>query len=222
MDDELTAPVRVVLVDDESLVRTGLKLILEGDPAISIVDQAADGLAAIASVKATDPDVILMDVRMPHLDGLGATERILADRPDAKIIVLTTFDTDEFVLRALRLGASGFLLKDTPPRDLIQAVRKVASGETILSPSVLRQLIAAVAEQPGSELRSSANQLLDQLTERERDIANAIARGRSNAEIAADLFISITTVKSHIGRILDKLAVTNRVQIAVCVHNASR
>ncbi len=222
MDRDVTAPVRVVLVDDESLVRMGLKLILEGDPEFEIVDQAADGLAAIASVKATDPDVILMDVRMPHLDGLGATERILADRPDAKIIVLTTFDTDEYILRALRLGASGFLLKDTPPRELIEAVRKVASGDTILSPSVLRQLIAAVADQPSDALRTSANQMLDRLTGRERDIANAIALGHSNAEIAADLFISITTVKSHIGRILDKLAVTNRVQIAVCVHNASR
>lgn len=221
MDDPVTS-IRVVLVDDESLVRTGLKLILEGDPAIEIVDQAADGLAAIDVVRATDPDVILLDVRMPVLDGLDATERILAERPDAKIIVLTTFDTDEFILRALRLGASGFLLKDTPPPELIGAVRKVASGETILSPSVLRQLIAAVADQPSNDLRASANRLLDQLTDRERDIANAIALGSSNAEIAATLFISITTVKSHIGRILDKLGVTNRVQIAVCVHNASR
>ena len=222
MGDEVTAQVRVVLVDDESLVRMGLKLILEGDPAIEVVGQAADGLAAIDNVRTTDPDVILMDVRMPHLDGLDATERILAERPDAKIIVLTTFDADEYVLRALRLGASGFLLKDTPPDELIEAVRKVASGETILSPSVLRQLIAAVAEQPSNELRTGAKRLLDQLTDREREIADAIAVGHSNAEIAAELFIGVTTVKSHIGRILDKLAVTNRVQIAVCVHNASR
>lgn len=221
MDAPVTS-IRVVLVDDESLVRTGLKLILEGDPAIEVVDQAADGLAAIDVVRATNPDVILLDVRMPVLDGLDATERILAERPDAKIIVLTTFDTDEFILRALRLGASGFLLKDTPPPELIGAVRKVASGETIVSPSVLRQLIAAVADQPSSDLRTEANRRLDQLTDRERDIANAIALGHSNAEIAATLFISITTVKSHIGRILDKLGVTNRVQIAVCVHNASR
>ncbi len=222
MGDELTAQVRVILVDDESLVRIGLKLILEGDPAIEVVGQAADGLAAIDSVRTTDPDVILMDVRMPHLDGLDATERILAERPEAKIIVLTTFDTDEYVLRALRLGASGFLLKDTPPGELIAAVRKVAFGETILSPSVLRQLITAVAEQPSTELRTGAKQLLDQLTERELDIAKAIAVGLSNAEIAAELFIGVTTVKSHIGRILDKLSVSNRVQIAVCVHNAGR
>ncbi|MGB7980572.1 MAG: response regulator transcription factor [Candidatus Nanopelagicales bacterium] len=221
MDDQLTVAVRVVLVDDESLVRMGLKLILEGDPSIEIVDQAADGLAAIASVQATHPDVILMDVRMPHLDGLSATERILADQPDAKIIVLTTFDTDEFILCALRLGASGFLLKDTPPPALIDAVRKVAVGETILSPSVLRQLIATATDRPSTELRTNAQHRLDQLTERERDIANAIALGHSNAQIAAELFISITTVKSHIGRILDKLAVTNRVQIAICVHNAT-
>ncbi len=219
---EVTPRVRVVLVDDESLVRTGLRLILEGDPAIEIVDQAADGAAAIASVENTAPDVVLMDVRMPHVDGLTATERILADRPDVKIIVLTTFDTDEFVHRALRMGARGFLLKDTPPQELIDAVRRVAAGDTVLSQSVIGQLITAVVDRPGHDLRASAEEKLAQLTPRERDIADAIALGSSNTEIAANLFISVTTVKSHIGRILDKLAVANRVQIAVCVHHARR
>jgi DNA-binding NarL/FixJ family response regulator len=213
-------PIRVVLVDDEALVRSGLRLILEGDPALRVVGEAGDGRAGIDLVTANDPDVVLMDIRMPRLDGLAATRELLGERPELKIIVLTTFDTDEMVLTALRLGASGFLLKDTPPAELIDAVRQVASGRTALSQPVITQLIKAVTDRPEPERRSEAAARLEQLTARERDVAIAIARGLSNAEIAAAHFVSVTTVKTHVGRILDKLAVANRVQIAICVHSA--
>lgn len=218
--DAVDPAVRVVLVDDESLVRRGLRLILEGDRSLAVVGEAADGVAALDVVRLVQPDVVLMDVRMPRLDGLTATERILADQPQAKVIVLTTFDTDDFVLGAVRLGASGFLLKDTPPQELIDAIHKVASGDTILSPSALLKVIGAVRSQPGQQVSTNARTKLGELTTRERDIAEAIGRGSSNAEIAAELYISVTTVKTHIGRILNKLDVSNRVQIAICVHNA--
>jgi DNA-binding NarL/FixJ family response regulator len=213
-------PIRVVLVDDEALVRSGLRLILEGDPALRVVGEAGDGQAGIELVAANDPDVVLMDIRMPRLDGLAATRELLAERPDLKIIVLTTFDTDEMVLTALRLGASGFLLKDTPPAELIDAVRQVASGRTALSQPVITQLIKTATDRPEPERRSEAAARLGRLTPRERDVAIAIARGLSNAEIAEAHFVSVTTVKTHVGRILDKLAVGNRVQIAICVHSA--
>jgi DNA-binding NarL/FixJ family response regulator len=218
--DDVTEHTRVVLVDDEALVRSGLRLILEGDPTLTVVGEAADGLAAIDTIRHAAPDVILMDIRMPHLDGLAATERLLAAQPDLRIIVLTTFDTDDLVLKALRLGASGFLLKDTPPAELIEAVQKVAAGQTILSQPVITQLIDAVAGQPEPERRAGAARRLALLTAREREVALLIAEGRSNAEIAERFFVSITTVKTHVGKILDKLAVDNRVQIAICVHSA--
>jgi DNA-binding NarL/FixJ family response regulator len=213
-------PIRVVLVDDEALVRSGLRLILEGDPALRVVGEAGDGQAGIELVAANDPDVVLMDIRMPRLDGLAATRELLAERPDLKIIVLTTFDTDEMVLTALRLGASGFLLKDTPPAELIDAVRQVTSGRTALSQPVITQLIKTATDRPEPERRSEAAARLGRLTPRERAVAIAIARGLSNAEIAEAHFVSVTTVKTHVGRILDKLAVGNRVQIAICVHSA--
>lgn len=218
--EELARHIRVVLVDDEALIRSGLRMILEGDAAVEVVGEAADGNAALGVIAATAPDVVLMDIRMPRLDGLAATERLLGERPDLKIIVLTTFDTDEFVLSALRLGARGFLLKDTPPEDLIDAVRKVADGKTILAQPVIGRLIAAVAGQPEGRRRADAANKVDQLTIREREIALAIAEGLSNTEIAEKLFVSVTTVKTHVGRILDKFAVDNRVQIAICVHTA--
>jgi DNA-binding NarL/FixJ family response regulator len=216
---ELTS-IRVVLVDDEALVRSGLRLILEGDPTLRVVGEAGDGRAGIDLVTETDPDVVLMDIRMPRLDGLAATRELLARQPDRRIIVLTTFDTDEMVLTALRLGASGFLLKDTPPAELIDAVRQVALGRTALSQPVIAQLIEAAVDQPDRQRRSDARGRLDLLTARERDVAVAIARGLSNAEIAESHFVSVTTVKTHVGRILDKLGVTNRVQIAIAVHSA--
>jgi DNA-binding NarL/FixJ family response regulator len=218
--DTVTEHTRVVLVDDEALVRSGLRLILEGDPTLTVVGEAADGRSAIGVIRDTAPDVILMDIRMPHLDGLAATEQLLAAQPELKIIVLTTFDTDDLVLKALRLGASGFLLKDTPPAELIEAVQKVAAGQTILSQPVITQLIEAVAGQPEPERRAGAARRLALLTAREREVALLISEGRSNAEIADRFFVSITTVKTHVGKILDKLAVDNRVQIAICVHSA--
>jgi len=218
--EELARHIRVVIVDDEALVRLGLRMILEGDPEIEVAGEAADGMAALTVIAHVSPDVVLMDIRMPRLDGLAATEALLAEKPDLKIIVLTTFDTDEFVLSALRLGASGFLLKDTPPAELMDAVHKVAAGKTILSQPDIAQLIDAVTSRPEDRSRARAADKLDQLTARERDIALAIAEGLSNTEIADQLFVSITTVKTHVGRILDKFAVNNRVQIAICVHTA--
>jgi DNA-binding NarL/FixJ family response regulator len=214
----MTAPVRVLIVDDDALVRAGLSMILSGAAGIEVVGEAADGADVPAAVAAHRPDVVLMDIRMPRVDGLAATEA-LRRRPGApEVIVLTTFDADEYVLRALRAGASGFLLKDTPPAEILQAVHRVAAGEATLSPTVTRQLIAHVAgPQP---VRSDARRLLDRLSERERDVALAVGRGRSNAEISAELFMSVATVKAHVSRLLTKLEMNNRVQVALLVHDA--
>ena len=212
--------IRVVLVDDEALVRAGLRLILGGDRQIEVVGEAADGIDAAGVVGRTDPDVVLMDIRMPRQNGLDATQALLAKHPELKIIVLTTFDTDDMVLSALRYGASGFLLKDTPPEELVQAVRLVAEGRSILSPSVTDQLIDVVARGPAIAERTAARELLASLTEREHEIALEIARGRSNNDIAAALHVSIATVKTHIGRVFDKLGAENRVQVVICVHSA--
>lgn len=212
-------PVSVLLVDDDALVRSALRLILGGDPAIIVVGEASDGLEGVALVESLRPDVVLMDIRMPRLDGLAATERALALQPDLVVVVLTTFDTDDMVLSALRLGARGFLLKDTPPADLVAAVRAAAAGQPMLSPSVTGQLIAAVAA-TGPRQDAEARARLATLTEREHEVALAVARGQSNAEIAASLFMSVATVKSHVGRLFGKLGVENRVQVAICVHEA--
>jgi DNA-binding NarL/FixJ family response regulator len=211
-------PVRVLIVDDDALVRAGLTMILSGADDIDVVGEAADGADVPAAVAAHRPDVVLMDIRMPRVDGLAATEslRRRADAPE--VIVLTTFDADEFVLRALRAGASGFLLKDTPPIDILRAVRRVAQGEATLSPTVTRQLIAHVAApQPA---RTDSVRLLDRLSGRERDVALALGQGRSNAEISAELFMSVATVKAHVSRVLTKLEMNNRVQVALLVHDA--
>jgi DNA-binding NarL/FixJ family response regulator len=214
-------PIRVVIVDDEALVRAGLRMILGGDPGIEVVGEAGDGLEAVAVIARTRPDIVLMDIRMPRCDGLAATERARAADPDLKIIVLTTFDTDDKVLRALRLGAVGFLLKDTRPEDLVEAVRLAAAGRSMLSPSVTEQLIAAVARQPVPRHSAGARARLDRLTERESEVALAVGRGLPNAEIAATLFMSVPTVKTHVGRIFDKLEVRNRVEVAICLHDAN-
>jgi len=222
-----TAPVRVVIVDDETLVRTGLRLLLGGDQGIEVVGEASDGLEAETVIDRTEPDVVLMDIRMPRCDGLVATERELARRPDLAVLVLTTFDADELVLSALRLGARGFLVKDTPPHELVQAVRTVASGRSILSPSVLDRVIGVAAGRVGAEAPAPTvgrveRERFDRLTDREAEVALAVARGATNAQIAADLFVSIATIKTHVGHVYEKLEVDNRVQVALLVHAAGR
>ncbi|MCA2213998.1 response regulator transcription factor [Wangella sp. NEAU-J3] len=217
--------VRVLIVDDDALVRAGLTMILAAADDVEVVGEAADGADVPAAVAAHRPDVVLMDIRMPRIDGLAATES-LRQRPDPpEVIVLTTFDADEFVLRALRAGASGFLLKDTPPVDIQRAVRRVANGEATLSPTVTRRLIAHVAGPAGDDAgpgrgRARARAALDRLSERERDVALALGRGSSNAEISAELFMSVATVKAHVSRMLTKLELNNRVQVALLVHDA--
>lgn len=212
-------PVRVLIVDDDPLVRAGLSMILNGADDVRVVGQAGDGGEVPAAVAEHEPDVVLMDIRMPGVDGLTATET-LRKRPGApEVLVLTTFDADEFVLRALRAGAAGFLLKDTPPAQIRDAVLRVAAGEATLSPSVTRQLITHVTAAPRPD-RGQSGRRLDQLSTRELDVALAVAQGKSNAEISADLFMSIATVKAHVSRLLTKLDLNNRVQIALLVHDA--
>ncbi|MFC5930431.1 response regulator [Cryobacterium melibiosiphilum] len=211
--------IRVALVDDDALVRAGLRMILGGDPALEIVGEASDGRAALDLISSEVPDVVLMDIRMPRMDGLAAT-RALQERGDrARVIVLTTFDTDDMVFTALRHGAAGFLLKDTPPAQLVAAVHRVANGEPMLSPSVTAQLIASVVAAP-DDRRQRARELLGRLTDRETEVAIAIERGLSNAEIAAELFMGVATVKTHVGHLFTKLDAANRVQIARCIHDA--
>ena len=214
-----TGPVRVVVVDDDALVRTGLRLMLGGSDGIAVVGEAADGREGLAVVEEERPDVVLMDIRMPVLDGLAATRRLAERGSSTRVIVLTTFDTDEMVLTALRHGAAGFLLKDTPPADLVDAVVRVARGEPMLSPSVTAQVITAATRKDDSRQRS-ARERIGRLTDREREVAVAVGRGLSNAEIAAELYMGLATVKTHVGRLFTKLDATNRVQIALCVHDA--
>ncbi len=229
--DELTGAgpahrrIAVVLVDDDPLVRAGLRMILGGAPDIVVVGEAGDGIAALTVIEEASPQVVLMDVRMPRRDGLEAT-RLLVQRQrhagrlnSARVIMLTTFDTDDLILEALRIGASGFLLKDTPPERLVAAVRDVAAGQPILSPSVMAQLIAK-ASQGDSSRRHAARAGLARLTGREREVAEAIGRGLSNAEISAELYMSVPTVKAHVSRLLAKLDADNRVQVALTVHDA--
>jgi DNA-binding NarL/FixJ family response regulator len=214
----------VVLVDDDPLVRAGLAMILRGAPHVEIVGEAGDGMEGLVVIDETRPDVVLMDIRMPRMDGLDATQRLSQRDDSPAVIVLTTFDAGEYVVRALAHGATGFLLKDTPPATIVEAIDKVAAGEPMLSPSVTTQLIRQVVGAPGSTSSDDrldvAQQRLSTLTERERDVAVAIGHGRSNAEIAGELFMSVATVKAHVTRILGKLDATNRVQIAIAVHDA--
>ncbi|UFQ19016.1 MULTISPECIES: response regulator [Streptomyces] len=214
-------PIRLLLVDDDPLVRAGLSFMLGGADDIEIVGEAGDGTEVAPLVGEVRPDVVLMDIRMPTMDGLAATEA-LRKRPDApEVIVLTTFHADEQVLRALRAGAAGFVLKDTAPAQIVAAVRAVAAGEPVLSPTVARQLIAQVTgADPQLERRKRALARLDALGEREREVAVAVGRGGSNADIAAQLFLSVATVKAHVSRILTKLDLNNRVQIALLTHDA--
>lgn len=217
----MSPKIRVALVDDDTLVRMGLELVLGGSPDIEIVGQAGDGLAGVELVATVAPDVVLMDIRMPILDGIAATQRITASNPETAVIVLTTFDTDEMVLAALREGASGFLLKSTRPEGLIAAIRGVAAGEPVLSPSVTALLMTRVSAPAPAPVPSQAALIqLQQLTEREHEVAVAMGRGASNAEIAKSLFMSVPTVKTHVSRVLTKLDAHNRTQVALIVHDA--
>ncbi|MET7945923.1 response regulator transcription factor [Micromonospora sp. NPDC005324] len=218
-------PVRVLIVDDDALVRAGLSMILGGLPDLTVVGEAADGGEVPAAVAAYAPDVVLMDIRMPRVDGLTATEALRTQPHPPEVLVLTTFDADEQVLRALRAGAAGFLLKDTPPAEIVRAVRRVAAGEATLSPTVTRTLIAHVtAAAPGpvgpDPRRERALRLLTGLSERERQVAVALGRGQTNAEIAGELFMSVATVKAYVSRLLTRLELNNRVQVALLVHDA--
>jgi DNA-binding NarL/FixJ family response regulator len=217
-------PVRVLVVDDDPLVRAALAMVLGGAEDLELVGQATDGDEVPAAVERCSPDVVLMDIRMPRTDGLTATEQLLAGPGAPEVIVLTTFDADEQVLRALRAGASGFLVKDTPPAAIVEAVRRVAAGEPMLSPTVTRQLIAHVAAvesaSPADVRVREARARLDQLSDRERDVALAVGRGLSNAQIGGELHLSVATVKAHVSRLLVKLDLANRVQIALLTHDA--
>jgi DNA-binding NarL/FixJ family response regulator len=211
--------VRVLVVDDDALVRAGLVMMLDGIHGISVVGEAADGDEVARAADAHAPDVVLMDLRMPRVDGITATARLRRRRPAPEVIVLTTFDTDENILHALRAGASGFLLKDTPPARLVEAVRQVAEGEPILSPRITRRLMDRAAVQAGTYQRARA--ALAALSPREDEVVLAVARGRSNAEIADELAMSVATVKAHVSHILTKLNLDNRTQIALLAHDAN-
>jgi DNA-binding NarL/FixJ family response regulator len=211
------SPVRVALVDDQELMRTGFRMILETEDAIDVVGEAAHGAAAVDLCHAARPDVVLMDIRMPGMDGIEATRRIIDGLPEVKVLVLTTFDLDEYVFGAVRAGASGFLLKDTPADRLVEAIHLVARGEALMSPTVTRRLIEEFARAPGPAAEGSVEGL-DDLTDREVEVLRLIARGLSNAEIAAELFVGETTVKTHVSRVLMKLGVRDRVQAVVVAY----
>jgi DNA-binding NarL/FixJ family response regulator len=214
-------PVRVLIVDDDPLVRTGLTYMLSASPDLEIVGQVKDGSHVLGAVAEHRPDVILMDIRMSVMNGLEATELLQQQADPPKVIILTTFDADEHVLRALRAGAHGFLLKDTPPADLVRAVLSVVAGDAILSPSVTRRVIELAQNNRSEKLQDeNALALLDGLTERERQVAIAVGLGKTNTEISNDLYISVPTVKTHITHLFTKLKVSNRVQIAIVVHEA--
>jgi DNA-binding NarL/FixJ family response regulator len=213
--------IRILLVDDQALVRAGFRMILDAEPEMEVVGEASDGREAVDQVRSLRPDVVLMDIRMPELDGLEAARRILstngAEAP--KILMLTTFDLDEYVYEALRAGASGFLLKDTPPEQLVSAIHVIAQGEALLSPSITRRVISEFVKGTGPKPQAQFPRLQD-LTARELEVMKAIARGLSNAEIAKELFVSETTVKTHVARILMKLGLRDRVQAVVLAYEA--
>jgi DNA-binding NarL/FixJ family response regulator len=204
----------IMLVDDQELLRMGFRMVLDAQPDLEVIAEAADGREAIRAVARRAPDIVLMDVRMPDVDGVAATREIIASGAASKIIILTTFDLDEYAYAALRAGASGFLLKDAQPSDLLSAIRAVAGGEAVVAPSTTRRLLETMVHRlPDAEAASSA--ALDGLTPREREVVVAVARGLSNAEIATELVLAEATVKTHIGRVLSKLELRDRVQIVV-------
>ena len=215
--------IRILLVDDQALVRAGFRMILDAEPEMEVVGEASDGREAIDQVRSLRPDVVLMDIRMPELDGLEASRRILTDGvagdDPPRILMLTTFDLDEYVYEALRAGASGFLLKDTPPEQLVAAIHVIAAGDALLSPSITRRVISEFVKGTGPKPQAQFPRLQD-LTARELEVLMLIARGLSNAEIAKELFVSETTVKTHVARILMKLGLRDRVQAVVLAYEA--
>lgn len=216
MDDLIT----VLLVDDDPLVRDALQLMLGGHEDLRVIGSASNGREAIEACHELRPDVVLMDIRMPVMSGLDATEALQAHEDPPRVIILTTFDADEHVVRAVAAGADGFLLKDTPPPAIVAAVRKVADGEAMLSPSATRSLVSQIRSDAAADRSAEALQKLSRLTKRELDVAIHVGRGHSNADIAAELFLSVPTVKAHVSKLLGKLGAANRVQIAIIVHDA--
>jgi DNA-binding NarL/FixJ family response regulator len=210
------APIRVLVADDQALMRTGFRLILDAQEDLEVVGEAIDGADAIRGFERWRPDVVVMDVRMPTMDGIEATRRLAAADPPARVLILTTFDLDEYVYEALRAGASGFLLKDRPPEELVAAVRVVASGDALLAPSVTRRLIEEFARRSPAVARTE----LAELTEREREVLVLMARGLSNAEIAKAIYVAETTVKTHVGRVLHKLRLRDRAQAVVVAYES--
>jgi DNA-binding NarL/FixJ family response regulator len=213
----------IMLVDDQELLRMGFRMVLDSQPDLEVVAEAGDGREAIALAARHEPDIVLMDVRMPDLDGVAATREIIASGGPSRIIILTTFDLDEYAYAALRAGASGFLLKDAPPADLLSAIRAVASGDAVVAPSTTRRLLETVVDQlpnPNGGADADADPALATLTPREREVIVAVARGLSNAEIADELVVAEATVKTHIGRILAKLDLRDRVQIVVFAYES--
>jgi DNA-binding NarL/FixJ family response regulator len=208
--------ITVVVADDQSLVRAGFRMILEADPDLRIVAEACDGNEAVEASRHSRPDVVLMDIRMPVMDGLEATRRIMKLPDPPRVLILTTYDTDEYVFEAIVIGASGFLLKDTAPEDLLSGIRTIANGDSLLSPSVTRRLIEAFVQDHPATATPPAG--LQNLTERELQIFQLLARGLSNAEIAEELYLSSATVKTHVARVLDKLGVRDRVQAVVVAY----
>ncbi|WP_432845306.1 response regulator [Amycolatopsis sp. CA-161197] len=216
--------IRILLADDEALLRLGFRLVLDSQPDMTVVGEAADGAAAVRRTAELDPDVVVMDVRMPGVDGIDATRRIVQDHPRSRVLILTTFDIDEYAFPGLKAGASGFLLKNVPPEDLLSAIRAVASGDAVVAPTVTRRLLDAVSDripephEDGRNPRAVTQRGLDRLTDREREVLTKLARGLSNAEIAEELVLSEATVKTHVGRILNKLELRDRVQAVVLAY----
>ncbi len=220
MSEKSARSIRVLVVDDDALVRSALALMLGGQPDLVLVGEAADGIEALAMVEEEHPEVVLMDIRMPMMNGLDATTALMKLAQPPAVIVLTTFDADDHVLRAVAAGADGFLLKDTPPGDIVHAIRTVAAGDAMFSPSATRSLVSRLRSTAPTSRSSSATERLKVLTERELEVAVCVGRGLSNSQIASELYLSIPTVKSHVSRLLAKLDSTNRVQVAMVVHDA--